>query len=98
MPWSPWSPSRRRHPGSWATTADMTSPASPTTARLDQEVGPTPPITPDRHTLATAALANLDIQSFLADPQLGRIWTEESFRPAHSTTSSRPPRPADQVT
>jgi hypothetical protein len=37
-------------------------------------------VIPDRHTLATAALANLDIQSFLADPKLGRIWTEEAIR------------------
>ncbi len=35
---------------------------------------------PDRSDLAAAALANLDIQSFLADPKLGRIWTEESIR------------------
>lgn len=48
-------------------------------ARLDQEVSTTALITPDRHTLATAALANLDIQSFLADPKLGRIWTEETI-------------------
>lgn len=36
--------------------------------------------TPDRHTLAAAALANLDIRSFLADAKLGRIWTEEAVR------------------
>ena len=35
---------------------------------------------PDGHTLASAALANIDIQSFLADPKLGRIWTEEAIR------------------
>lgn len=33
-----------------------------------------------RNALATAALANLDIQSFLADSKLGRIWTEEAIR------------------
>lgn len=58
----------------------MTPPASPTAARLDQEVGPAPPPTPDRQTLATAALANLDINSYLADPKLGQVWTEEAIR------------------
>lgn len=32
--------------------------------------------------LAQAALANLDIRSLLADPILGRIWTEEAIRRA----------------
>jgi hypothetical protein len=48
---------------------------------------PTPPApqiptagTTDRATLAEAALANLDIREFLADPKLGRVWTEEAMR------------------
>jgi hypothetical protein len=37
-------------------------------------------VAPDWRTLAIAALANLDIQSYMADPKLGLIWTEESIR------------------
>ncbi len=29
---------------------------------------------------ADAALANLDVREFLADPELGRVWTEEALR------------------
>lgn len=35
---------------------------------------------PERHTLAEAALQNLDIRAYLADPKLGRVWTEEAIR------------------
>jgi hypothetical protein len=58
----------------------LTSPARPAAARLDRAVAPTLPISPDRHTLSTAALANLDIQSYVADPKLGRIWTKDAVR------------------
>lgn len=39
-------------------------------------VNPAP--TPDRRVLVDAALVNLDIRAYLADPKLGRVWTEEA--------------------
>jgi hypothetical protein len=39
-----------------------------------------PPAATSREALAEAALANLDIRDFLADPKLGRVWTEEAIR------------------
>jgi len=38
------------------------------------------PTPTDRDTFAEAALVNLDIREYLADPKLGRVWTEESIR------------------
>jgi hypothetical protein len=38
------------------------------------------PVATSREALAEAALANLDIRDFLADPKLGRVWTEEAMR------------------
>jgi len=38
------------------------------------------PDSSNRQMFAEAALANLNIRDFLADPKLGRVWTEESIR------------------
>lgn len=50
-------------------------PSEPDTPRLPER-----PTSGARETLADAALANLDIREFLADPKLGRVWTEEAMR------------------
>lgn len=41
---------------------------------------PNTPTTAAREPLVTAALANLDIRSYIADAELGQIWTEEAIR------------------
>jgi hypothetical protein len=38
------------------------------------------PVTTAREALINAALTNLDIRDYLADPHLGRIWAEEAIR------------------
>lgn len=50
-------------------------PSEPDTPRLPER-----PTNCAPETLADAALANLDIRDFLADPKLGRVWTEEAMR------------------
>ena len=53
---------------------------SPDLCEPDTPCVPERPTSCARESLVDAALANLDIREFLADPKLGRVWTEEAMR------------------